>query len=56
MIRGEKACFKNDEINQVTLPFYSELKMDNLIKQAKEDDEIKRYLNDHFADKKKPSR
>ena len=30
--------------------------MDNLIKQAKDDAEAKRYLHDDFADKKKPSR
>ena len=30
--------------------------MENLIKQAKDDNEIKRYLHDDFADKKKPSR
>ena len=49
-------CFSNSEINHVALPFYSELKMENLIKQVKDDKDVKRYLHDHFADKKKPSR
>ena len=56
LIRGEKACFKNHEIKQVALPFYSELGMKNLIEQVKNDNEVKRYLNDDFATKKKPSR
>ena len=54
--RGDKACFKNDEINRVALPFCSELCMDNLIEQVKDDPEIKRYMHDKFASKKKPSR
>ena len=30
--------------------------MDNLIKQVKDDELVKQYLHDDFADKKKPSR
>ena len=56
LIRGEKFCFKNNEINRVILPHYDELNMKNLNEQIKDDNEIKGYLNDKFADKKKPSR
>ena len=55
-IKGDKACFKNTEVNRVVLPFYSELKMANMIDQVKSDNEIKRYLPNDFATKKKPSR
>ena len=40
----------------MTLPFYDELNMDNMIAQVKDDVEIKRYLHDKFAYKKRPSR
>ena len=56
LIRGDKSCFKNSEIHQVAVPFYSELNMQNLINQVKDDAAIKRYLHDDFATKKKPSR
>ena len=56
LLRGEKKCFKNNQVNRVTLPFYDELCMDNLIEQVKDDEEVKQYLNDKFATKKRPSR
>ena len=56
MLRGEKGCFKNSEINRVTLPHYSELCMKNIIEQVKDDEQIKSYLHDDFKDKKRPSR
>ena len=31
LLRGEKLCFKSKDVNRVTLPFYPELAMDNLI-------------------------
>ena len=52
LLRGEKVCFKNAEINKVVLPFYEEFKMDNLLKQVKDDAVVKRYLHDKY-DKKK---
>jgi hypothetical protein len=30
--------------------------MDNLIEQVKDDDEVKKYMNDKFATTKRPSR
>jgi hypothetical protein len=56
LFREEKLCFKNHEINKVSLPHYDELKMDNLIEQVKDDDEVKKYMNDKFATTKRPSR
>ena len=56
LLRGDKFCFKNGEIKRVTLPFYEELKMENLIEQVKDDEEVKKYMNDKFATTKKPSR
>ena len=54
--KGEKLAFNNLDVNHVALPYYSELKMANLIEQAKNDIEVKQYLHDDFATKKKPSR
>ena len=56
LLRGEKGAFKNNELNRVTLPHYSELSMNNLLNQVKDDNQVKRYLHDKFMDKKKPSR
>ena len=56
LLRGEKGCFKNNEINRVILPHYSELCMKNLIEQIKDDNQVKHYLHDKFETKKKPSR
>jgi hypothetical protein len=56
LLRGDKLCFKNGEIKRVQLPHYEELKMDNLIDQVKDDEQVLKYMNDKFASKKKPSR
>ena len=40
----------------MSLPFYDELCMDNLIEQVKDDPEVKKYMNDKFTTKKRPSR
>ena len=56
LFRGEKLCFKNNEVNRVSLPYYEELKMDNLIEEVKDDENVKKYMNDKFATTKKPSR
>ena len=56
LLRDEKACFKNNEINRVTLPHYHELNMENLIEQVKDDPVVKRYMPDKFDTKKRPSR
>ena len=56
LLREEKSCFKNHEIRRVTLPFYAEFSMDNLIEQVKDDIKVKEYLHDDFATKKRPTR
>ena len=56
LLRGDKLSFKSKDVQRVTLPFYAELCMDNLIAEVKEDDQVKRYLHDAFETKKRPSR
>ena len=56
LLRGDKLAFKNDQISKVTLPYYDELKMDNLIEQVKDDEKVKQYMHDKFATTKRPSR
>ena len=54
--KGEKKAFKLNQIHLFKLPMYEELEKDKLIEMVTNDDKVKQYLHDDFANKKKPSR
>ena len=49
-----KSAFLSHQVNVIRMPNWPELKMEKIIDLVKDDDEIKKYFKDDFADLKKP--